>query len=412
MTTAFSRFLSLTTCGVLLALAGHASGLTARADDPATPDSSSAPAQSPAPTAAPDSAPADAPPGPLVPTPSGRAPDQILAEFDGMVIPEYNPDGSQKYVEEEFTRHQEKRRMVVRRIADLGLELYGVAPSHIRTTELLARRWNLMINDLDARNFDQVKRETLAVIAERKDPAVVSEGYYWHALVVAQSTKLAKEPTLEAVNRFIANDPKDIRGAGVMMFLVNRWAEKDGQTAAMLLRRIINEYPDTNESRQAAGMLKIVEGLGKPFELKFKDAVTGEEIDFQRKFKGKVVIVDFWATWCRPCVAELPALKELYKKLNGRGLEIVSISLDSSPEQGGKDKLMQFIKDNGLSWYHYYQGNGWESDFSASWGVMSIPRVFVVDASGNLFHTNVRNRMEEVVTGLLDQRDGKGEKKP
>lgn len=348
--------------------------------------------------------------GPLVPTPSGRAPDQILAEFDGMVIPEYDSKDAGGFNEEEFLRTQEKRKMVVRRIADLGLELYGVAPSHIRATELLARRWNLMCNDLDARNYDLVKRETLAVIAEKKTPSLVSEGYYWQALVIAQTTKLAKEPTLAAVNRFIANDPKDIRGAGVMMFLVNRWAEKDAPTAATLLRRIINEYPETDESRQAAGMLKIVEGMGKPFELKFKDVVTGEEIDFQQKFKGKVVIVDFWATWCRPCVAELPTLKELYAKLHPRGFEVVQISLDSSPEQGGKDKLLQFVRDNGLSWYHYYQGNGWESDFSTSWGVSSIPRVFVVDADGKLFHTNVRARMEQVVTALLDQRDGKAGK--
>lgn len=367
----------------------------ALADEPAP----STPAASPA--AAPDGA-----SQPVVPTPSGRTPEQILAEFDGLVIPTA-PDG--KFETEEFARFQEKRKLVVSRITDLGLELYGVDAKHERTGEVLARRWQLMVSDADARKPDVVIRETSAIAAENKSDAVVAEAMYWNAIATGQQTKFEKGATLASVNRFIDRNPKDERGASMMMFLVSRWAEKDAETAATLLRRIIKDYPETDAARQATGMLKIVDGLNKPFELKFKDVVTGEEIDFQKKFKGKVVVVDFWATWCRPCVAEMPKLKDLYTKFNSRGLEIVGISLDNTPEQGGKDKLLKFIKDNGLSWYQYYQGGGWESEFSKSWGVSSIPRVFIVDADGKLFNTNARGKLEELAEYLLNKRDGKAE---
>ena len=114
------------------------------------------------------------------------------------------------------------------------------------------------------------------------------------------------------------------------------------------------------------------EAIGKPFELEFTDAIKGETVSI-KGLKGKVVVIDFWATWCGPCVAEMPKMKKLYAEYKDKGVEFIGVSLDQPKEQGGLDKLKKFVAENEIAWPQYYQGNGWESEFSKSWGINSHP---------------------------------------
>ena len=132
-----------------------------------------------------------------------------------------------------------------------------------------------------------------------------------------------------------------------------------------------------------AGERRLREAVGKPFEISFVEAIKGSQISSQT-LKGKVVVIDFWATWCGPCIAEMPKMKELYAKYKDQGVEFVGISLDAPKAEGGYDELKNFVEKNKIEWPQFYQGNGWESEFSASWGINSIPRVFLVDADGKL----------------------------
>ena len=108
------------------------------------------------------------------------------------------------------------------------------------------------------------------------------------------------------------------------------------------------------------------EAIGKPFDLEFTDAISGSTVSI-KGLKGKVVVIDFWATWCGPCVAEMPKMKELYAKYRDKGVEFIGVSLDQPKERGGLDKLKKFVKENEIAWPQYYQGNGWESEFLHSW---------------------------------------------
>ena len=102
----------------------------------------------------------------------------------------------------------------------------------------------------------------------------------------------------------------------------------------------------------------------KPLALKFT-ATNGTEVDLS-KMAGKVVLVDFWATWCGPCMAEVPNVVKSYQKLHDKGFEIVGISFDQD-----KAKLESVTKAKGMTWVQYFDGKGWQNEFGQKFGINS-----------------------------------------
>lgn len=134
--------------------------------------------------------------------------------------------------------------------------------------------------------------------------------------------------------------------------------------------------------------------VGAPLDLKFK-SVEGKTVDLA-ELKGKVVLIDFWATWCGPCVAEVPHVKATYEKFRNKGFEIVGISLDKD-----KSRLEAFVKGQGMTWPQYFDGKGWENEISAKYGIESIPTMWLVDKEGKIADLNARRDLEGKVSKLL-----------
>ena len=101
------------------------------------------------------------------------------------------------------------------------------------------------------------------------------------------------------------------------------------------------------------------------------------------EYRGKAVLVDFWATWCAPCRREIPGMVEMYGRYHDRGFEILSISLDS-PEQMNEAAFREWIAEQEMTWRHVYDGDAWNSPLVRSFFVGSIPAPYLVGPDGSL----------------------------
>ena len=135
---------------------------------------------------------------------------------------------------------------------------------------------------------------------------------------------------------------------------------------------------------------------GKPLDLKFT-AADGSPVDLAN-LRGKVVLIDFWATWCGPCMKEVPEVVATYKKYHDKGFEIIGISLDHD-----KDAMLRTTQQKEMTWQQYFDGKGWNNDIATTFHIRAIPSMWLVDKKGTLVNTEARGHLDDEVTKLLDE---------
>lgn len=254
-------------------------------------------------------------------------------------------------------------------------------------------------------DWQQHLRRAMADALQNKTwPDNVWAGLHWVAAkneIAIQATGGGK-PDLAALRARIDTITARVPASSYRTFLEQeyvRWLEQlqPEAVAAHLTKLAGSDVEDLAKFGQ--GQLAIHQLKTTPMELRFT-ALDGTTVDLA-DYRGKVVLVDCWATWCVPCVKELPAIKAALAKWGDKGFAVVGISFDRI---GDKEKLIKFVADEQLNWPHWFNESGGKNPFGLKYNIRSIPATFLLGKDGLLVTTETHGpKLEAALQRLLGE---------
>ena len=274
--------------------------------------------------------------------------------------------------------------------------------SHAQAAEVRDQRYQLLgtaVRRGDKSRVEQLEKLEAELVADPKKTA--EEKFRLRMQAVDRRAGLKQAEGMEAMlaefekgARSLQKEFPERKEVFEMLYAVAMRSE--GSKAAAIAKEIAASGAAPEVKEAAAALLKKTERLGQSLDIKFT-AVDGRKVELA-KMKGKVVLIDFWATWCGPCVAEIPNMKAAYEKLNPKGFEIIGISLDED-----KAALLALVKHKQLPWPQFFEDKA-ENRFAKEYDISSIPAMWLVNKQGKLVDMNAREGLEKKVEKLLAEK--------
>ena len=208
--------------------------------------------------------------------------------------------------------------------------------------------------------------------------------------------KTLDEETKNERQDYIRNNPNSLVSVIAISDLVNGKAIDLAQTETFFnglsstiknapISKSISTYIAKQKSERIASQRAEVGNKAPEFSAPTPE---GDELALTNTL-GKYTIIDFWASWCRPCRAENPNVVNVYNKYHDQGLNIISVSLD---RQGNDARWKKAIEDDQMDWYHVSNLMFWQDPIAKTYGVRSIPATFLLDENGVIVAKNLRGK--------------------
>lgn len=279
----------------------------------------------------------------------------------------------------------------------LRLEILGILPQLGDNTAVAAR----------TKLIDEMKRDARPAVKKMAEQLEVEERI-GRLPLLDEAAKLAiiEEMGAELAKAPVDNQEEFIQAARNAMSVAqtleqygdNKLAAKAyGTYAELLARKNHPELGDTVKQMQAT--VRRLELPGNSIEIN-GPTVEGKQFTMEQ-YKGKVVLVDFWATWCGPCIEELPNVVKLYNDYHAKGFEVIGISLDQDEES-----LKKFIETRELKWPTIFfperEDQGWNNPIARHYGISGIPTAILVNQEGKVVSLEARGEnLQEELAKLL-----------
>ncbi|MEI6240000.1 MAG: TlpA disulfide reductase family protein [Planctomycetia bacterium] len=343
---------------------------------------------------------AQAPPGrpaagmPKVPPVPEGTPDQILAFVEGLKQTDARPSSREEmmaYMRDVSTASVQAAEKILAQVKP-GQKFHEEAATlKLESLMMLGRLGDKKAaDDMAAYAQSLINSPSQELAKEAQRLVLVAE-----AQQMFSSGKLDGGPALvQKIAAMLAADPNDQQTAGLAMQLAGAFEHLPGgeQLATEAYKSFGPLFAkSTNEQVKSmgesfAGTLRRLSLLGHPMEIT-GTLLNGTPFD-QKSLAGKVVLVDFWATWCGPCVAEIPNVLEQYEKYRDKGFEVVGVSLDED-----RETLEKFVAEQKIPWPILYEkpgGEGWRHPLATYYGISGIPTVILIGRDGNVVTLNAR----------------------